>query len=34
MCKCVNCECTKCGNQDAPWGGPWLCDETCTCCKN
>ena len=32
-CNCVNCECKKCGKQDAPWEGPWSCDEACTCCN-
>jgi len=31
-CKCQNCECTKCGNQDAAWDGPWFCDKDCVCC--
>ena len=32
MCECINCECDKCGKQDAPWEGPWNCDNACKCC--
>ena len=32
MCKCINCECKKCGKQDAPWEDPWTCDPACECC--
>ena len=31
-CKCVNCECKKCGKQNEPWEGTWFC-EKCKCCK-